>query len=190
VTRELPRSSLAAAAEATVAALAIAGDDAAYGELVRRRQVQVRGLLRRLCRDGPLADDLAQQTFLQAWRKLPTVHAPRAFGGWLRKVAISVWLQHVRARHRELWEQAGQAGDPSADSVRAAAHVPALGERLDLDRALAQLAPPVRLCVVLAYAENMSHREIAASTDIPLGTVKSHIARGAARLRQLLRAYE
>jgi len=48
----------------------------------------------------------------------------------------------------------------------------------------------VRLCIVLAYAERMSHREIAAATDIPLGTVKSHISRGSARLRELLGAYQ
>jgi len=161
-----------------VAALAIAGDDAAYGELVRRRQGQVRGLLRRLCREGALADDLAQQAFLQAWRKLRTLHAPQAFGGWLRRIAINVWLQHVRARP-----------ELQSHTEQGPVQEPALGERVDLDRALSQLPPPVRVCIVLAYEESMSHREIAAATQIPLGTVKSHIARGAARLRQLLRAY-
>jgi DNA-directed RNA polymerase specialized sigma24 family protein len=52
------------------------------------------------------------------------------------------------------------------------------------------LSPSVRLCVVLAYHEGMSHGEIASLTQIPLGTVKSHIARGAARLRELLAAYD
>ena len=178
MSHELSRTSLAAAAEATVAALAIAGDDAAYGELVRRRQGQIRGLLRRLCREGPLADDLAQQVFLQAWRKLRTLHAPEAFGGWLRKIAINAWLQYVRA-----------SPEREPQTPCNLVHEPALGERLDLDRALSQLPSAVRLCIVLAYEERMSHREIAAATQIPLGTVKSHIARGAARLRQLLRAY-
>ena len=62
-------------------------------------------------------------------------------------------------------------------------------ERLDLDGALAQLPPEARLCVVLAYNDGLSHSEIAALTGLPLGTVKSHIARGAARLRQSLAAY-
>jgi len=60
---------------------------------------------------------------------------------------------------------------------------------LDLDSALASLAPQVRLCITLAYAERMSHREIREATGLPLGTIKSHIARGAARLRKLLGAY-
>jgi len=51
------------------------------------------------------------------------------------------------------------------------------------------LPPDARLCVVLAYSEGMSHAEISDSTALPLGTVKSHIVRGAARLRDLLQAY-
>ena len=66
----------------------------------------------------------------------------------------------------------------------------ATDEQLDLDRALAQLAPDERLCIVLAYSEGMSHGEISALTALPLGTVKSHIRRGGERLRALLDAYE
>lgn len=180
MSRELSRAALAAAAEATLAGLAISGDDSAYGELVRRRHAQIRNLLRRLCREPALADDLAQQSFLQAWHRVHTLQAPAAFGGWLRKIAVNTWLQHVRSRG----DQTMQAvpGDPT--------HEPTVAERVDLDRALSQLAPDVRLCVVLAYGEQMSHREIAEAADLPLGTVKSHITRGAARLRTLLGAYE
>ncbi len=178
----LPRAGLSAAAEAVVVALASAGDDDAYGELVRRRQSQIRELLRRLCRDAALADDLAQQAFVQAWRTIRTLKAPAAFGGWLRKVAVNVWLQHVRARGARAESAAsGLASEPSDE--------PATAEQIDLDRTLARLAPDVRLCIVLSYGERMSHREISEATGLPLGTVKSHIARGAARLRELLRAY-
>jgi RNA polymerase sigma-70 factor, ECF subfamily len=228
VIREVSRTSLAAAAEATVTALAIGGDNAAYGELVRRRQAQIRGLFRHLCRDAALADDLAQQTFFQAWRRMGTLRVPAAFGGWLRKIAISIWLQHIRAHARESskvlpaqeWgvdaepatagglpgsEETLGAREPEHGSAHVPTHVPAqgplygsahepaheatIGEQLDLDRALAELPLPVRLCVVLAYSEGLSHREISGATRIPLGTVKSHISRGAARLRDLLRAY-
>jgi RNA polymerase sigma-70 factor (ECF subfamily) len=64
-----------------------------------------------------------------------------------------------------------------------------VAERLDLDAALATLPPHARLCIVLAYNEGMSHAEISESTAIPLGTVKSHIARGAAHLREILHDY-
>ncbi len=61
---------------------------------------------------------------------------------------------------------------------------------MDLDRALAGLAHDERLCVVLAYSEGMSHSEVSAATQLPLGTVKSHIKRGSERLRAQLNAYE
>ena len=63
-------------------------------------------------------------------------------------------------------------------------------EPAGLDAALMQLAPAARLCVVLAYHEGLSHSEISATTSIPLGTVKSHVTRGAARLRQILKDYQ
>lgn len=180
MTRELSRTTLGAAAEAALAGLAIAGDDSAYGELVRRRHSQIRDLLRRLCRNPALADDLSQQALLHAWRRIRSLQAPGAFGPWLRKIAVSIWLQHLRSTGSRR-EESATGEEPT--------HEPTLGERLDLDRALSQLAPDVRLCIVLAYAERMSHREIAEAADLPLGTVKSHITRGAGRLRDLLRAY-
>jgi RNA polymerase sigma-70 factor (ECF subfamily) len=60
---------------------------------------------------------------------------------------------------------------------------------MDLDAALSTLPPDVRVCVVLAHSEGQSHPEIVELTGLPLGTVKSHIARGAARLREILAGY-
>jgi RNA polymerase sigma-70 factor, ECF subfamily len=183
VTRNLPRSALGVAEEAAVVALAMTGDDTAFGELVRRRQSPLRNLLRRLCRDPALADDLSQAAFLQAWRSLSSLKAPGAFGGWLRKLAINLWLQHLRRHSREAQPvSAGQAAETFGYEAT-------VGEKLDLDRALELLPGDVRLCIVLAYAERMSHSEINDVTGIPLGTVKSHIARGSARLREILNAY-
>jgi RNA polymerase sigma factor (sigma-70 family) len=184
VTRALSGASLGQAAEAAVVALAMSGDVAAFSELVRRRQSWLRNLLRRLCRDPALADDLAQQVFLQAWRSLPRLRSVAAFGPWLRRLALNAWLAHLRAvppatiaMNEEVLESA-------------AVMLPGAGERLDLDRALARLAPDERLCVVLAYSEGLSHGEISAATGLPLGTVKSHVRRGAERLRALLHAYQ
>ncbi len=182
---------LSTAAEAVVVAAAMRGDDAAFSELMRRRQSQIRNLLRRLCRNCALADDLAQTAFLQAWRTLRSLRAPGAFGGWLRKLAVNVWLQHLRGpgAHREVELDDAQAGAPQHPSAGNPEPSTAAGEQVDLDRALSLLAPDVRLCIVLSYAERMSHREICETTGFPLGTVKSHIARGAARLRESLSAY-
>jgi RNA polymerase sigma factor (sigma-70 family) len=175
-------SALRRADELTVVACAIAGDDHAYGELVRRRQGSIRNLFRRLCRDPALADDLSQLTFLQAWRSIDTLKSPAAFGAWLRRLAVNVWLQRARVeRSRPGMTELAEVPDEAAHAT--------VSEQLDLDSALATLAPDVRLCITLAYAERMSHSEIAEVSQLPLGTVKSHISRGATRLRQLLGAY-
>lgn len=174
---------LANAAEAVVVALASNGDDAAFDELVRRKQTVVRGLMRRLSNDATLAEDLAQQAFVEAWRSLPKLNAPAAFSGWLRQICVNVWLQHFRKK--KLLVLDNEAGDlAEAPDARSRDD-----EHVDLAAALGLLAPPVRLCIVLAYQEGMSHGEIAGATGIPLGTVKSHIVRGSARLRELLRDY-
>lgn len=177
-----PPGALAAASEDAIVLLAMNGDDAAYGELVRRRQGSIRNLLRRLTHDAALADDISQQVFVQAWRSIQSLKSSAAFGAWLRKLAVNFWLQHVRGRNREV--ALGPGDIAGADSP-----ITAVSRQLDLDAALARLAPDVRLCVVLAYSEGLSHGEINQATSIPLGTVKSHIARGSALLRELLNAY-
>lgn len=171
--------------EAAVVALAAAGDDVAYTELVRRRHPAIRNLMRRLCRDAALADDLSQQVFLQSWRTLHSLKSPGAFGGWLRRLAVNVWLQHERARR----EHPTSVTDEQ-DLEALPAPTESWSERIDLDGALAMLPTDMRLCVVLAYSEGLSHSEISAATGLPLGTVKSHVARGAARLRELLEPYQ
>jgi RNA polymerase sigma-70 factor, ECF subfamily len=171
-------SRLSSAAEASIVALAIAGDIDGFEELVRRRQGMVRGLMRQLSGDPILADDLAQQAFVQAWRNIGRLRAPGAFGGWLRQVAVNVWLQDARRARRP-----DDALDEAAEVAREAGPAIEVGERIDLSRALARLKPSERLCVVLSHAEGMSHAEIAAATGWPLGTVKSQIARGVVRLR-------
>ncbi len=180
MTASLPAGAWAAANEISIVLLAMNGDDAAYGELVRRRQGAIRNLLRRLTREAALADDLAQQTFVHGWQSIRHLKSPGAFGGWLRKIAVNFWLQHARSARPEV----------ALDQDLHAEHpVSTLSRRLDLDAALAQLPRDARLCIVLAYNEGMTHGEISQTTSIPLGTVKSHIARGSARMRELLQAY-
>jgi RNA polymerase sigma-70 factor (ECF subfamily) len=180
VTASLPAGAWATASEISIVLLAMNGDDAAYGELVRRRQDAIRNLLRRLTREASMADDLAQQTFIQGWRSIRTLKSPGAFGAWLRKLAVNFWLQHARGSRQQV------ALD---EDLRAEHPVSSVSRQLDLDAALARLPHDVRVCIVLAYNEGMTHGEISQTTSIPLGTVKSHLTRGSARLRELLHAY-
>ncbi len=178
------RAEYAQAPESLVVGLARTGDRDAFAELVRRRQSWIRNLMRRLSGDAALADDLAQQTFLQAWRGIAGLRQAQAFGAWLKRLAVSTWLQHQR---RQDALSGAEEFDEHIDPGRAQSA--ANGLAMDLDAALARLAGPVRTCLVLSYAEGLSHGEIAELTDLPAGTVKSHIRRGAQRLRQLLSAY-
>ena len=162
--------------------LARNGDRNAFAELVRRRQPWIRNLMRRCCRDITLADDLAQQVFLQAWRSIRHLQQTDRFGAWLKRVAINVWMQQQRKK------------DPLQNADKHAeigsARQDAAGVAMDLDRALASLSDAVRLCIILSYHERMTHREIAEFTGLPLGTIKSHIRRGTRRLQEQLSAYK
>jgi RNA polymerase sigma-70 factor (ECF subfamily) len=178
-------NSLRDAAEAVVVGLASTGDADAFEELVRRKQVSVRNLMRYLSRDASIADDLAQRVFLEMWKSLPRLHATAAFSGWLRKIAVNVWLQHARKKDSSLHALTDSLEDFQIETPHEMPH----WRCIDLAAALSLLPGPVRLCVVLAYQEGMSHSDIAALTGIALGTIKSHISRGSARLRELLRDY-
>ncbi|MCZ6641601.1 MAG: sigma-70 family RNA polymerase sigma factor [Gammaproteobacteria bacterium] len=176
------QDALSKSPEALVVGLARTGDRDAFAELVRRRQSWIRTLMRRCCDDITLADDLAQQVFLQAWRDIKKLRQPKSFGSWLRRLAINVLRQHLRTRDalRDAEEH-----DDSHDGVQQK-----VGMAMDLNHALAKLSDSARLCVVLSYHEGMSHGEIASFTKLPVGTVKSHIRRGSERLQQLLSAYQ
>lgn len=177
--------------EALVVSLAAKGDRMAFAELVRRRQSWVRNLMRRCCGDPAVAEDLSQQVFLQAWRRIRQVREPGSFGSWIRQIAIHEWLQYRRKadalRVAETGADADAAFGEEARADRASDDGTSLA--MDLDRALASLPGPVRLCVVLSYHARMSHPEIATATGLALGTVKSHVRRGSSRLRELLSAY-
>ena len=177
----LAAADLQKAADTLVIALACAGDDSAFAEVMRRRQARVRKFMYHLCRQTALGDDLAQQVFLTAWRSLNTLRSAAAFDGWLKRIMVNTWLQEVRRGKLAIISD--------VDLADLAVQHDGTAARMDLDAALATLPHDVRLCVVLAYNEGLSHPEIVALTGLPLGTVKSHISRGAARLRDILADY-
>ncbi len=162
-----------------IVGLARTHDRLAFEELLRRYQSWIRHLLYQFCGHAELADDLAQDVFLMAWRKIVVLRDPNLFRAWLKRIAVTTWLEHLRRR------------DPLrlSETMEETGHNETPGTRMDLDRALACLPITVRLCIVLAYQENMTHQEIAELTGQPLGTVKSHIRRGTQRLQQTLADY-
>ena len=155
-------------------------DTAAYGELVRRHQSQVRNFLRKLCRDRELADDLAQDSFFHAWEKLHTYAGHGSFIGWLLKVAYTTFLQSKRksSRYDDILEKMGHLAEAggSTSTVKSV-------ELSDLDRFLAVLTEEERAVMILSYACGLSHREIGDAAELPIGTVKSIIFRGKEKIR-------
>jgi RNA polymerase sigma-70 factor (ECF subfamily) len=168
--------------EPFLVSLARTGDRSAFEELVQRRQSSIRNLMRRFSGDYTLADDLAQQVFIKLWLNIRKLKRPSAFSAWLRRLAVSVWLQYLRKN-----DALRKSGELSG--AEAARRETSVSVGMDLDRALAALPDPERLCLVLSYHEGLTHAEITDLTAMPLGTVKSHIRIGAQRLRQILSAY-
>jgi RNA polymerase sigma-70 factor (ECF subfamily) len=169
-------------ADATLVTLARAGDDEAFTEIVRRRHAKIRQYMRYLSGHADDGDDLAQQVLLRAWKGIGRLQMTAAFDGWLRRIMVTTWIDQAKRRKLDF------AGLINTDEMPAPAQ--SQNENLDLVRALAALPPGARLCVVLAYHDGYTHDEIADLTGLPVGTVKSHIVRGAARLRSGLESYQ
>ncbi len=155
---------------------AMAGDREAFGRLVARHQASVRALGRRLARSTPDGDDIAQAAFLTAWRRRST-WAGGSFRAWVCAIAFREFLaSRKRSAHEtETEEAAGLAGSD--------------GERLDLMRAMAALDDSERAAIALCLGAGLSHSEAALAMGAPLGSVKSWVLRGRAKLQKALAAY-
>ena len=162
-----------------------AGDDRpAFAELVGRHQSAVRTVLRRLARgDQGLADDLAQETFVLAWRNIRHFRFEARFSTWLYRIAINAWRSEARKK-RELLLDADD-GLPPSDALPDES-LPDIAARVDLERALATLSEGERAAIAACYYADLSHEEAAQALGIPVGTVKTHILRGKAKLKARL----
>ena len=147
-----------------------AGSHQDFSRLVAAHQAPLRAFLRRLCVNAAEADDLAQDSFVFAWENVARFDPARAFRPWLFAIAWRKYRQSKRSWLRRLRRE--QAAAPMEDRF-----TPDPGLRLDLDAALGGLAPEARAAVLLCLGCDFSHAEAAQALEIPLGTVKSHIAR-------------
>lgn len=182
--------------DAALVARVLAGQDRhAFGELVRRHQGQTRALLRRLCKeDHALADDLAQEAFLLAYRKLSQFRADAAFGTWLYRIAYNVFLMHVRSKREEVpLDEAMPPEDEDGEGRPGAAQTSGVEAQsvreLDVRRALSKLSDEERAAIVQCYYLDRSHEEAAYVLGCPVGTVKSYIFRAKKKLQVLLPAW-
>jgi RNA polymerase sigma-70 factor (ECF subfamily) len=182
--------------DAKLIARCVVGDDRhAFAELVKRHQSGVRAALRKLTAGNQaLADDLAQDTFVLAWRNLKSFRQEARFSTWLYRIATNCWLAHVRKRHEELLGDrdaeidADEVDDGSRDGG-SGDHAPGTTMKIDLERALARLSEAERAAIVQCYHNDLSHEEAAYVLGCPVGTVKTHILRGKQKLKAALAAW-
>jgi RNA polymerase sigma-70 factor (ECF subfamily) len=163
----------------------LADDRAAFGELVLRHQSAVRRFLRHLTSgDAALADDLAQETFIQAYRGLARFRGNANFSTWLFGIAHNHWRNARRQQRGH-----GALTDHEAEKETLPSPARSADLRHDLAAALHQLLPDEQTALHLSYQQGLSHSEIAHVLGWPLGTVKTHLARSKEKLRQLLAAW-
>lgn len=158
------------------------GDRQAFANLVRAHQSRVRLQLRRLTHgDVALADDLAQETFVQAWLHLDNFRGDARLATWLHRIALTRFLQHQR---RPQLPTEWREHDADADAGHDPRGVEGLGR--DVLRALEALSEIQRLVIVHCLHLELSHAEAAQVLGLPLGTLKSHLNRARSRLHELL----
>lgn len=182
--------------DAQLIARCLVGDDRhAFAELVRRHQSAVRACLRKLTAGNhALADDLAQETFVLAWRNLASFRQEARFSTWLYRIATNCWLAQARKRREELLgdRDAALADDYAAGDDLAQAtpdHARAASLRLDVERALGTLSEAERAAIVQCYHNDLSHEEAAYVLGCPVGTVKTHVLRAKQKLKAALAAW-
>lgn len=166
-----------------IARVIVSDDHAAFGELVHRHQSAVRNFLRHLARgDHALADDLAQETFVRAYRSLGRLRGSSAFRTWLLGIAHNQWRN---ARRRPQFTTFSDRSDEQivGDSTAAC------DLQADLRSALGTLSADEQLALHVCYDQGLTHEEAAALLEWPLGTVKTHLARAKQKLRQQLAAW-
>lgn len=155
----------------------MAGDRAAFGQLVARHQASIRALARRLARSASDGDDIAQNAFLTAWRRRSTWRGG-SFRGWVCMIAYREFLATRKGPRVEITDEDHAGADGET------------GERLDLTRAMAALDESERAAVALCIGAGLSHTEAALVMEAPLGSVKSWVLRGRAKLQKALAAYQ
>jgi RNA polymerase sigma-70 factor (ECF subfamily) len=160
-----------------------------FPELVATHQGAVRAFLRRLTDDDAIADDLAQETFLKARRALSGFRGEGSLASWLLRIAYREWLSSRRGL-RQQREQLAFVDDDHAGVVdEGGARRTERSVERDVRRALRVLSDDERAAIAACFYEGLTHDEAAAALDMPLGTLKSHVARAREKLRAPLAAY-
>ncbi|MDP3253658.1 MAG: sigma-70 family RNA polymerase sigma factor [Hydrogenophaga sp.] len=179
--------------DASLIRLVLSGDTEQFAPLVRRYQERVRRFILKYEYNTHDAQDLAQETFLQAFRALPSFNHQARFSTWLTGIAFNLLRNHIsrtpskRHIHLDIDDQLDAAsGVASHDPARDYENHQLLGA---MERAVAALSPPMRDAIVLVASEGLSYEEAAQTLGVPVGTVKSRLCRARGQLADALRIH-
>jgi RNA polymerase sigma-70 factor (ECF subfamily) len=161
-----------------------AGDTGAFETLYRQHAARVYSLACRMSGSSEDGEDLLQEIFLKAHRKLGSFKGDSALGTWLYRLAVNHCLDHVRSRQAKMDERTDALEPDGPFEPAARRETP--NARLDLERAIERLPPGCREAFVLHDVEGFGHGEIAAMLGIAEGTSKSQVFKARLKLRALL----
>jgi len=193
-----PAAALNTLTDQQIVLLARDGQERAYRELVRRYERPIFSLLYRMVRDRELAEDLSQDTFVKALNAIESYKPEYKFSSWLFKIANNAAIDHLRRRELDTLSLEGSPHAVTPDAMEATAlQIGDRGENAldiveakelggEIERAIAQLRPEYRACILLRHVDGRAYEEIAEMLDLPLGTVKTYIHRARNELRRLL----
>ena len=181
--------------EARLVSEALAGSQSAFEQIVRRYQRPVISLISRMVGDRGVAEDLAQESFVKAFRNLGGFDVTRRLSSWLFRIAHNTALDWLR-RARPAIVSLDDPGDDASHGAMAAAAPPAadpvereaLGEALET--AMSTLRPAYRAAVALRYEQDLSFEEIGQVMGVPEVTARSYVHRARKELAQALTAWQ
>jgi RNA polymerase sigma-70 factor, ECF subfamily len=187
------RAACKTSADGRLGTRAAAGDELAFAELYARYGRRMYWLCLRMVHDIALAEDLTQEAFMQAYRRLKTYRADAAFSTWLHRVTVNVVLMYLRkTRNRtefsleELTDSDQNGGRQSAELNCYDGALAGCVDRIALERAIDELAPGYRMCFILHDVEGYEHHEVAELLGVAEGSSKSQLHKARMRLRELL----
>ena len=184
-----------------VARRAVAGDRSAFDELIRRYQRQAAAVAYRLLGNSADSLEVTQDAFLKAYKSLPTLQKPDAFGGWLLRIVSNLSLNYRRSRkHRKqlpLDDLLGTADSGGSETPGGSEWMSRSGDPLHqlegrelgakLQAALAQLPEKQRLAILMFTVDEMPQKDVAAALDCSVEAIKWHVFQGRKKLKELLK---
>jgi RNA polymerase sigma-70 factor (ECF subfamily) len=163
------------------------GDAAAFEDVYRLHAGRVYNVIRRMVGSAEEAEDLVQEVFLQAHRKLGSFRGDSSLATWLYRLAVNQCLDFLRGRQARMGRATASLDEPdAAEPVTPAPIVPVAVSRIDLERAIARLPEGCRAAFILHDVEGFEHREIGAILGISDGTSKSQVHKARLKLRVIL----